>query len=142
MQPIVADNHRAAGLRFGDRRVLALMHTLCLFAVLPTGFRHRDVRAHVAQLLGRDAATYGSGPLTYDLRRLRLHRLIERAPHSHRYRTTELGARTAMLYVRLYTRALRPARVTAARRFHAWPTGIDRCDVALADFLHEVRLAA
>ena len=35
-------------------RVLAVMQTLCLFALSPTGFRHRDVRAHVAQLLGRD----------------------------------------------------------------------------------------
>ena len=45
---------RAAGLRFGDRRVHALMHALCLFALAPTGFRHRDVRPHVAQLHGRD----------------------------------------------------------------------------------------
>jgi hypothetical protein len=30
------------------------MQTLCLFALHPTGFRHRDARAHVALLLGRD----------------------------------------------------------------------------------------
>lgn len=38
-QAVVVQDQRAAGLRFGDRRVLALMQTLCLFAVLPTGFR-------------------------------------------------------------------------------------------------------
>jgi hypothetical protein len=108
-QPIVVQDQRAAGLRFGDRRVLALMQTLCLFALSPTGFRHRDVRADVAQLLGRDPETYAAGQMTYDLRRLRLHGLIERVPHSHRYRVTTLGARMAMLYVRLYTSALRPA---------------------------------
>ena len=47
--------------------------------------------------------------MTYDLRRLRLHGLIERVPRSHRYRITALGAHIAMFYARLYTRALRPA---------------------------------
>jgi hypothetical protein len=36
-QPIVVEDQRAAGLRFGDRRVLALMQTLGLFALQPTG---------------------------------------------------------------------------------------------------------
>jgi hypothetical protein len=141
-QPIVVEHQRAAGLRFGDRRVLALMHTLCLFALSPTGFRHRDVRGHVAQLLGRDPEGYGAGALTYDLRRLRLHGLLERVPHSHRYRVTTLGARLAMLYVRLYARALRPAAslepAGAARSRQAF----DRLDTALANFLAEVHLAA
>jgi hypothetical protein len=57
-QPIVVNAQHAAGLRFGDRRVLALMQTLCLFALSPTGFRHREVRARVAQLLGRDPDAY------------------------------------------------------------------------------------
>jgi hypothetical protein len=57
-QPIVVHTQRAAALRFGDRRVLALMQTLCLFALSPTGFRHRDLRGHVAQLLGRPPDHY------------------------------------------------------------------------------------
>ena len=47
--------------------------------------------------------------MTYDLRRLRLHGLIERVPRSHRYRITPTGAQVAMFYARIYTRALRPA---------------------------------
>jgi hypothetical protein len=49
-QPVVVQDQRAAGLRFGDRRVHALMHALCLFALAPTGFRHRELRDYVAQL--------------------------------------------------------------------------------------------
>ena len=75
-QPVVVDTQRGAALRLGDRRVLALMQTLCLFALSPTGFRHRDVRPHITQLLGRHADQYAPGHMTYDLRRLRLHRLI------------------------------------------------------------------
>jgi hypothetical protein len=141
-QPIVVHDQRAAGLRFGDRRVHALLHTLCLFSLLPTGFRHRDVRAHVAQLLSRNPDHYGAGHMTYDLRRLRLHGLIARVPESHRYRITDLGARTAMLYVRLYARALRPVAslhpVGSARGRQAFA----RLDAAFATFLQEVHLAA
>ena len=141
-QPIVVADRRAAGLRFGDRRVHALMQTLCLFALLPTGFRHRDVRAHVAQLLGHDADTYATGQMTYDLRRLRLHGLIERVPHSHRYRITPSGARTAMLYVRLYARALRPAASLQPSGSTRGRQAFERLDAALAHFLQEVQLVA
>lgn len=141
-QPIVVQDQRAAGLRFGDRRVLALMQTLCLFALSPTGFRHRDVRGDVAQLLGRDPETYAAGQMTYDLRRLRLHGLIERVPKSHRYRVTLLGARMAMLYVRLYARALRPVASLAPTGSARGRQAFERLDAALANFLEEVKLVA
>jgi hypothetical protein len=140
--PIVRQEQRATGLRFGDRRVHALMHALCLFALAPTGFRHREFRDYVAQLHKRDPATYRAGAMTYDLRRLRLHGLIERIPRSHRYRITPAGAQVAICYARLYTRALRPASslqpVGSARGQRAF----DRLDTALANFLQEVHLAA
>jgi hypothetical protein len=140
--PVLAQDQRAAGLRFGDRRVHALMHALCLFALAPIGFRHRELREHCAQLQGRDPATYPAGSMTYDLRRLRLHGLIDRVPSTHRYRITPVGAQVAMFYSRLYTRALRPAcslRPSGAARAQR---AFDRLDAALADFLEEVKLAA
>ena len=77
-------------LDIGDRRVLALMQALCLFALSPTGFRHRDVRTHIAQLLGRDPDAYAASQTTYDLRRLRLHGLMARVPRRHQYRIRRL----------------------------------------------------
>jgi hypothetical protein len=140
--PVLVADQRAAGLRFGDPRVHALMHALCLFALAPTGFRHRELRDHIAPLQGRDPTTYPAGAMTYDLRRLRLHGLIERVPRSHRYRITATGAQVAMFYARLYTRALRPAcslqPVASVRAQRAF----DRLDAALATFLEEVKLAA
>ncbi len=35
------------------------------------------------------------GQMTYHLRRLRLHGVIARLPHTHRYRVTDSGWRTA-----------------------------------------------
>ena len=141
-QPVVVDTQRAAALRLGDRRVLALMQTLCLFALSPTGFRHRDVRTSIAQLLGRDLDQYAAGQMTYDLRRLRLHRLIERVPHSHRYRITAVGARLAVLYVRVYARGFRPAASLPTSGARRGSRALERLDAALTKFLQEVRLVA
>jgi predicted MarR family transcription regulator len=118
------------------------MQTLCLFALSPTGFRHRDVRLHIAQLLGYDTDQYAASQMTYDLRRLRLHGLIDRVPHSHRYRITSLGARIAVLYVRVYARAFRPAASLPAFGEHRGPKTLERLDAALTQFLQEVRLVA
>jgi hypothetical protein len=142
MSPVLVQDQRAAGLRFGDRRVHALMHALCLFALAPTGFRHREFRDHVAQLQGRVPHTYAAGAMTYDLRRLRLHGLIERVPRSHRYRITPTGAQVAMFYARLYTRALRPACSLKPLGGSTAQRAFARLDAALANFLEEVKLAA
>ena len=140
--PVLVEDQRAAGLRFGDCRVHALMHALCLFALAPTGFRHRELRDHVAQLQARDSATYRAGAMTYDLRRLRLHGLIERVPRTHRYRITPTGAQVAMFYARLYTRALRPACSLEPEGSARAQRAFDRLDAALAQFLEELKLAA
>jgi hypothetical protein len=144
--PCLVDGQRAAGLRFGDRRVHALMHALCHFALMPTGFRHRDLRDAVRQLAGPDAQPYSTSAMTYDLRRLRLHGLIARLPRSHRYRVTTEGAQIAIFYARLYTRALRPAASLEAAATAPTPRPVQRAfnrlDAALANFLREAKLAA
>ncbi len=52
--------------------------------------------------------------MTYDLRRLRLRRLIEGIPFTRRYRVTDHGLRTALCYHRTYARVLRPAMSVAS----------------------------
>ena len=47
-----------------------------------------------------------TGQLTYDLRRLRLHGLITRIPHSHRYQVTDTGLRTARFLSTIHDRLL------------------------------------
>jgi hypothetical protein len=69
---------RIPGLRFTDNRVQALLTALCVFRLLPHGFTNRDLRTHLAPLLGKHLEDITSGQTTYDLRRLRLHGLIER----------------------------------------------------------------
>lgn len=108
LRPAIVDDQRASALRFGDPRVLALLHALLLFRLLPRGFANRDLREHVATLLGQQPGSFSQGRMSYDLRRLRLHGLIERIPSSHRYRVTDFGFRSALFLVRSYVRLLRP----------------------------------
>ncbi len=87
---------------------MALLQALCLFVLLPEGFRNAALRGHVAELLGIPHEAYTSGRMTYDLRRLKLHGLIERIPRTQRYAITDLGKRVALFYTKLNARILRP----------------------------------
>jgi hypothetical protein len=105
--PIQHEGQRGSALRFGDPRVLALLGALALFRLLPRGFSNRDLREHVAPLLGLPLELMTQGKMTYDLRRLRLHGLIARIPTTRRYRVTDFGFRSAVFLTRSYTRLLR-----------------------------------
>ncbi|MGH2651348.1 MAG: hypothetical protein ACRDHK_09075, partial [Actinomycetota bacterium] len=107
-RPQLVDGQRVPALRFGDPRVHALLAAAVLYRHQPRGFASRDLRAALADLLGRPPGTISPGQITYDLRRLRLHGLIERIPHSHRYQVTDHGWAAALLIIRLYNRVLRP----------------------------------
>ena len=106
-KPAIVGDQRAASLRFADPRVHALLHVLLLFLLVQGTFRNKDLREHIAPLLGMKPSELSPGRVTYDLRRLRLHGLIERIPETHRYRITTKGLRTAIFYTRLYNRSLR-----------------------------------
>src|SRR5206468_12494664 len=80
--------------------------------------------------------------MTYDLRRLRLHCLLERVPRRHRYRITTLGAQIAMLYVRIYARGVRPAASLPTSGSRRGSPTLERLDAALTKFLQEAQLVA
>jgi hypothetical protein len=107
-EPVTVEGQRASALRFADRAVQALLSALLVFRLLPRGFSNRDLRDHWAPLLGKAPEALTSGQMTYHLRRLRLHGLIERIPRTHRYRMTDSGWRTALFCTRTYNRILRP----------------------------------
>ena len=98
---------RIAGMRFTDPRVQALLSVLCIFRLLPHGFTNAVLRRHLAPLLGKDPELMTSGQITYDLRRLRMHGLIERIPGTFRYQVTGTGLRTARYLTRVHDRLLR-----------------------------------
>ena len=107
-RPVTIDGQRASALRFGDRRVQSLFAALLRFDLLPQGFRNRELRETVASLCGLSPDDYGTGRMTYDLRRLRLRGIIERIPRIQRYRVTAEGLCVALAYHRTQARVLGP----------------------------------
>jgi hypothetical protein len=146
-QPIVTDDgHRIAGLRLGDRRATALLQALLVFRLLPNGFRNRDVRDLLAGLLGKDTDQISAGQVSYDLRRLRAHGLIDRIPGSHRYQTSDRGLHHAMLITHIDTRLLHPGLAQLTDPAPPTPTPLRSaartCQRALDDFTQEAGFAA
>jgi len=107
-KPAEVDGQHASALPFGQERVQALLTGLVRFCLQPEGFRNRQLRPLLAQLLGISESQISPGRMSYDLRRLRLHRLVERIPKTQRYRLTTFGLKTALFYSRTYQRLLRP----------------------------------
>ncbi len=105
---IETDGQRAGPLRFGDEKVQTLFGALLSFVLLVRGFSNRDLRERWAPLLGTQPDNITSGQMTYQLRRLKLHGLIERIPRTNRYELTDWGRRVIVFYHRLYARVLRP----------------------------------
>jgi hypothetical protein len=111
--PCRVGQQRASALPYGAPVVMALLHLLLWFRSLPCGFRNRELREHFARLLGQDPQQCTPGQMTYQLRRLRLHGLIQRQAASHSYRVTDRGLRVALFFTRSYARVVQPGLAQA-----------------------------
>ena len=137
---------RTAGMPLTSPRVQALLSAICAFRLLPHGFANRDLRTCLAPLLGVTPEAMTGGQISYDLRRLRIHGLIERIPGTFRYQVTPAGIRQALFLTRLTQRLLitglaelappdppMPSRLRAAARAY---------DAAIGDLARQSGLAA
>lgn len=144
-QPIQVEERRVSGLRFGDGRVQALLSAVLLFVFVANGFSAKDLRPKLATLLGLQADQLSAGRVTYDLRRLRLHGLIERIPRTHRYRLTRRGTQVAAFWTRAYNRLLRPGLaqlVDPACGFSAMRDKLIALEKAIDHVVVEAKIAA
>lgn len=99
---------RVERANLGFAMAQAIWNALLVFDLLPTGFSNRDLRNNLAALRGQAVDQFTQGRMTYQLRRLRLHGVIERIPKTHGYRLTDFGFRVAVFCTRTYARILRP----------------------------------
>jgi hypothetical protein len=111
-QPYIREGQRTGAFRFGDPRATALTGALCNVVHAVTGFTNKSLRGLVSGLLECD---YSATQMNYDLRRLRLHGLIEKIPGTNTYRTTPDGIRAAVFYTKVRTRLLGPLLDSADR---------------------------
>jgi hypothetical protein len=82
------------GLKLDHPRQLALMHALVRFAHIAAGDTFTTKELHPATAAALDLAPeqYRLSSLRYDLSQLRAKGLVERVPHSRRYRLLPHGA--------------------------------------------------
>jgi hypothetical protein len=143
---VQVDGQRASGLRFADATVQALLTALLVFRLLPRGFSNRDLRNHCAPLLGKASDDMTPGQMTYHLRRLRLHGMIERIPGTHRYRVTTQGGRAALFCTRTYNRLLRPGLAQIipeeAQDNSELRRGFDQLDAKIEQWMDEQKMVA
>jgi hypothetical protein len=104
-QPYVCEGQRTGAFRFGDIRAMALAGALCAVVHVVSGFTNKSLRSLVAGLLDMP---YSSNQMSYDLRRLRLHGLIERIDGTNTYVLTPEGQRVAVFFTKLDHRLLKP----------------------------------
>ena len=137
---------RTAGMPVTSRRVQALLSAICAFRLLPNGFTNRDLRNHLAPLLGLAPEDMTSGQITYDLRRLRIHGLIQRIPRSFRYQATPVGTRQALFLTRLTQRLLISGLTQVTDPSPPAPTSLRAAarayDAAIDDLTRQAGLAA
>jgi hypothetical protein len=143
-QPLEVQGQRVSALRYADPCVLAVLSALLVFRLLPRGFANRELREHLAPLLGQDPSELTQGRMTYQLRRLRLHGLIVRQPRSHRYEVTQRGFRIALFFTRSYARLLRPGTAelseAAAGQDSQLRRAVDQLEAAMDDYVARAKL--
>jgi hypothetical protein len=101
---------RIPGLKLDHPRQLALMHALVRFAnvAASNSFRTSDLHAPAAAALGCTLSQYRLSSLRYDLSKLRAKGLVEKIPHSSRYRLLPQGYSICLVFLKLFERIYAP----------------------------------
>ena len=86
------------------------MHALVRFAHIAGGdtFTTRDLHPVAAAALQAPAETYRLSSLRYDLLKLRAKGLVEKVPHSRRYRLLPQGYKICVVFLKLFERVYAP----------------------------------
>ncbi len=110
-EPTVMPNgKRIPGLKLDHPRLLALMHALVRFANIAAGnqFTTAELYPHTLDALGCSPADYSLSSLRYDLSKLRAKNLVEKIPHSRRYRLLPKGYSICLVFLKLFERIYAP----------------------------------
>jgi len=107
---ILSNGRRMPGLKLDHPRQLAVMHSLVRFANVAAGgqFTTADLYAPALEALGKTEAEYSLASFRYDLSKLRAKRLVEKIPHSRRYRLVGKGYAICVAFLKLFEKIYAP----------------------------------
>lgn len=92
----VGEGRKVSALPRSNTRVRALFNALIGCHLICGGFRNRDLKSRLAQLLGKAITEISTGQMSYDLRRLRGHGIIAKVEGTNRYEVTLEGLHLAL----------------------------------------------
>ena len=121
-QPTLLPNgRRIPGLKLDHPRQLALMHSLVRFCYLAAEgtFTTRELYPQTLQALQMPTEEYKRASLRYDLWKLRAKGLIEKIPHSRRYRLLPHGYQICLVFLKLYEKVYAPLTAGILQPFPA-----------------------
>ncbi len=110
-EPTVLPNgKRIPGLKLDHPRQLALMHALVRFSHIAaqSTFTTSEIYADTLAAFGVSSKDYSLASLRYDLSKLRAKGLVERVPHSRRYRLLRNGYSIRLVFLKLFERIYAP----------------------------------
>jgi len=107
---ILTGGRRMPGLKLDHPRQLAVMHALVRFANIAAGgqFTTADLYAPALDALGKSQAEYSLASFRYDLSKLRAKGLVEKVPHSRRYRLVGKGYSICVAFLKLFEKIYAP----------------------------------
>lgn len=107
---ILSSGRRIPGLKLDHPRQLAVMHSLVRFANLAAGarFTTADLYGLALHALGMSASQYSLASFRYDLSKLRAKGLVEKIPHSRRYRLVGKGYSICVAFLKLFEKIYAP----------------------------------
>jgi hypothetical protein len=106
----LANGKRIPGLKLDHPRQLAIMHSLVRFANIAAGaaFTTAELYAPTLDALGMKPEQYSLASFRYDLSKLRAKGLVEKIPHSRRYRLIGKGYSVCLIFLKLFERVYAP----------------------------------
>jgi hypothetical protein len=107
---VLSNGRRIPGLKLDHPRQLAVMHALVRFANVAAGgkFTTADLYAPALDALGKTEAEYSLASFRYDLSKVRAKGLVDRIPHSRRYRLVGKGYSVCVAFLKLFERIYAP----------------------------------
>ena len=107
---VTPSGKRVPGLKLDHTRQLAVMQALVHFSHIAAGgtFTTREIHPKVAEALGLSPTDYKLSSLRYELSKLRAKGLVEKIPHSRRYRVLSDGYRLSVVYLKLFKKIYAP----------------------------------
>ena len=106
--PVTVGKTKIAGIKIHDTRMMRLMEVLLHGGTQLNGWPSADIHQAILGTFGMTASTYTLTQLRYDLRKMKAHGLIERIGRGYRYRLTDKGTKTALMFILFHKRVCGP----------------------------------